>query len=219
MLDLKEKSLTVVIRGSFNPSIFHPQWFASMDIIGKKEAETAQIEVVHRDIALFQMEWLRLEVTQDRFVASTTLDNYYLPLRDLVSSTFYHLRFTPLTVMGINTQCHFMMDNEDAWHGFGNRIAPKDLWEPILSSPGTQNLTIQGERDDGFSGHIQVTVQPSNRYCPGLFFSTNDHFILVPEEGKEIEAPDTLQEVVGDENFGRAMARYTAILEHLEENT
>lgn len=93
---------SIVIRGDFNPAIFQPAWFAAEKLIGEKEAEAANVQIVHRDAAIFSADWLSLEVTQDRFSASTSHEQYVEPLQDLVIGTFILLSHTPLRMLGIH---------------------------------------------------------------------------------------------------------------------
>lgn len=65
-------SISIVLLGAFNPKIFQPAWFAFEELIRKQEAEEANIEIVHPDAVSFALEWLRLQVTRERFTASTT---------------------------------------------------------------------------------------------------------------------------------------------------
>ena len=48
----------IVLVGSFNPPIFHPEWFAKYGIINSAEKDAAEIELIHREFAFFRMEWL-----------------------------------------------------------------------------------------------------------------------------------------------------------------
>ena len=82
------EGMSIVLLGSFNPQIFQPAWFAAEGLVRKEEAEAAKIEIIHPQIISFSMEWLLLQVTQERFAASTTHSPSYEPLRDLVSSSW-----------------------------------------------------------------------------------------------------------------------------------
>src|SRR3712207_1383849 len=98
---------TVVLLGSFNPAIFHPAWFAANGLIREEEARAAEIEIVHPNAAVFRTEWLVIESARDRFLATTILDAYYEPLRDLVVGVLDLLSHTPLTAMGLNRDFHY----------------------------------------------------------------------------------------------------------------
>ena len=80
--------LNIVLLGDFNPKIFQPAWFAAEGLLQKKETDRAKIEVFHHEISIFELDWLRLQVTRERFAVETTQEPYYEPLRDLVLGTF-----------------------------------------------------------------------------------------------------------------------------------
>ena len=166
---------SIVLLGDFNPKIFHPIWFAQGELIGKSEAENAEVEIVHADFASFDLDWLKLRVARDRFALTTTQASHAEPLRDLAVGTFKLLCHTPIRVMGINREMHFQMQSEEDWHAFGHRLAPKEYWA-ALEKPGLRNLTIQGVRPDTLKGYIRVTVEPSQRVHPGVFLAVNDHY-------------------------------------------
>jgi len=180
----KIKGHSIVLIGNFNPKIFQPSWFGSQGLLQKQEAEEAEVEIIHSDVAIFRLEWLRMEVTRERFLVETLQEAYDLTLRDLVLGTFSLLRFTPIKKMGINRDTHFQVDSEEKWHSVGNKLAPKDLWQEILERPGMISLTMEGnQKRDGLEGFIRVKIEPSARIPMGVFFSVNDHF-----EFKETDA-------------------------------
>jgi len=88
--------LDIVLLGDFNPKIFSPAWFSAYDIIGEIESEEANLEVIHKDVTIFSLDWFRLQVTQDRFSVFTEQEAYFEKLIDLVFNTFTNLIHTPL---------------------------------------------------------------------------------------------------------------------------
>src|SRR3990172_4428140 len=121
---------------------------------------------------IFQPAWFGME----RLIVETAQEPYYEVMRDLVLGTFKILRHTPIKMMGINHTRHFLMDSEEEWHKFGDKLAPKECWKRILKKPGMRSLTIEDIRPDSFKGYIRVTVAPSVKTHPGVFFQVNDHF-------------------------------------------
>jgi hypothetical protein len=171
------QGISVVWLGDFNPKIFQPAWFAAEGLVRKQEAEKAKIEIIHPEVVTFTLEWLILQVTRERFFVSTSQEPYYEVVRDLVLGTFSLLRHTPVHKMGINRDMHFRMDSEEAWHAFGHRLAPKDLWKDILGeNPGMRSLTMEGRRQDGCKGYTRVKVEPSEKVHPGVYVNVNDHY-------------------------------------------
>lgn len=171
----------VVLRGQFNPAMFHPAWLAAHDLIRDQEADAAEIKIIHPEAAVFDVEWLQVRVTRDRFQAASVQEAYYEALRDLVLGTFTILDQTPLRVMGVNRDFHYQLGSEEAWHAVGDRLAPKQDWSGILKEPGLRSLTMQGRRPDSYSGYIGVKVQPSNRVDLGIYIEVNDHYQLTSD--------------------------------------
>lgn len=170
------QGVSVVLLGDFNPKIFQPAWFAAEGLIRKQEAEEAKIGIIHPEVVSFELEWLQLQVMRERFAVSTTQEPYYEISRDLVLGTFNLLRHTPLHKMGINTDMHFRMRSEETWHAFGRRLAPQELWQGLLETPGMRSLAMEGRRPDELRGYIRVKVEPSARVHPGVYFNVNDHY-------------------------------------------
>ena len=172
----------IVLLGDFNPKIFQPAWFAAQELIRNEEADNAKIELIHQAFVQFSLEWLRLEIYQNRFAAGTHQSPFFKVLRDLVLGTFRILKHTPIRMMGINCDFHFPMESEKAWHTVGNRLAPKDIWNNLLKEPGMRSLSIEGHRPDDYIGKITVRVEPSSRIDPGVYIHVNDHYEINDRE-------------------------------------
>lgn len=169
--------INIVILGSFNPKIFQPAWFAANELIRKLEAEEADTEIIHNDISIFRIgDWLRLEVTRDRFNASTEQEAYFEVLVDFVLGTFSLLSHTPAGILGINTAMHYRVKNEKLWHEIGDKLAPKEPWKLLMRAPRLTRVEMQDVRVDGPKGYLRVRVEPSTRITPGIFINTNDHY-------------------------------------------
>lgn len=186
---------SIVLVGDFNPKIFQPLWFGSEELLRKREADGANIEIVHPEVVIFTLDWLRLEVTRERFSASTTLEAYDEVVRDLVLGTFKLLRHTPLRKLGINREMHFMIASEDQWHKVGHTLAPKTTWEGLLENPGMRAVVMEeAKRRDGLKGYIRVYVEPSTKIYPGVFLRVNDHFEA--EDPKNVVGADQMTELL-----------------------
>lgn len=173
-----KKRHSIVLIGNFNPKIFHPSWFSAEGLIQKAEEEGANIEIIHSDAAIFNLDWLRVEVTEERFAVITAQEPYDPAIRDLVVGTFSILRHTPITKMGINRDMHFRIDSEEKWHAGSDKLAPKDIWKTVLEKPEMRSLTMEGDHSrDGYKGLIRVKIEPSTIPSPyGIFCDVNDHF-------------------------------------------
>ena len=174
---------TIVLLGEFNPAIFQPAWFGHNGLLGEQEVEAAQINVIHPEVADFKLDWLQLQVTQNRFLASAADAGHSLPLKDLVMGTFSLLSHTPATQIGCNRHMHFKAESEEESHLFGDMLAPKDLWRTVMAGrPGLRSLTIEAQRPGSSAKYVRVTVQPSNKLV-GFYISTNEHYEVTAGEG------------------------------------
>ena len=205
------QSVNIVVLGKFNPSIFHPAWFAAQNLIRAKEAEAANIQIVHPEAAFFQIDWCEVRVVRERFQVGTLQEPYFEPLRDLAGGLFSLLSHTPVQALGINKQYHFQFASEKVWHAVGDRLAPKDIWKDVLDSPGTRQLTIEGTRPDNKAGHIHVLLEPSPDF--GLTIQVNDHYEL-SHSASESSGIETLSTILS-ENWNECMQRSDKIAKQI----
>jgi hypothetical protein len=204
---------SIVLIGDFNPKIFQPMWFGVENLLRQREADGANIEIVHPEVVIFSLEWLRLEVTRERFSASTTLEAYDEVIRDLVIGTFKLLRHTPLRKLGINREMHFMIESEEKWHKIGDTLAPKVPWADLLKNPGMRALVMEeAERRDGLKGYIRVNVEPSTRIHPGVFLRINDHYEA--EDQKTVVGADHMTQLL-EYNWSDSYHRSKDIIHNL----
>jgi len=181
------RALTVVLLGDFNPTIFQPSWFAAEGLLTEEEAKIATINVVHPDVTSFELPWVRFTIERERFMAASLAQPYFERLAGSVCAAFDLLRHTPIHMFGINNEAHFRAVSIEKWHALGHKLAPKEFWQTYFDAPGMQNLTIrQIPRPDGLNGHVQITVEPSERIKPGVYIGVNDQFQEV--DGKAMGA-------------------------------
>lgn len=195
---VSKQAFNIVLRGSFNPAIFHPSWFKANNLIGPSEAEGVNFEkgfIIHPDAAVFEIAWFRIQVDKDRFLAATSQESYTEPLRDLVMGILILLSHTPLRAMGLNCDFHYQFASLDLLNALGYRLAPKADWEPLLNSPGMRTLTMEGERPDKLAGYLLVKVEPSALVIPGLYVNVNDHYNLAMD-GKPSITTDAAVEIL-----------------------
>jgi hypothetical protein len=123
---------SIVLIGSFNPAIFHPQWFARQGLISDSEADNATIKISVPQVSHFETEGFIMQVVPERFSVTSQPNANPAALQDLVSGAFYILEHTPVTGIGLNRHLHIAMESEDDWNRLGDRLAPKDGWNRIL---------------------------------------------------------------------------------------
>ena len=179
---------TIVMLGSFNPTIFQPRWLGAQHLIRAEEAENANIATIQTELADFTTDWFHLQVVQSRFQIVCLDPRRYGPLRDLVAGMFTILPHTPVTALGMNRNFHFEMSSVDTWHALGHLLAPKEFWNPILEAPGLRSMQIQGRRkEEKDGGVVLVKAEPSVRIQPGLFVEVNEEFKPLDKEKSESE--------------------------------
>lgn len=171
-------AVEVVVKGSFNPAIFSPAWLLGEDLIGVAEYDNVEISLISRDFASFTAGWLRCDVTPEGCQFATQEPEEFERLRDVTVGVLRALPKTPIAALGLNRVSPALVPSLEAWHAIGDRLAPKELWSDLLVAPGMRAVTVWGVRPDGFTGRVQVHVEPSFRVPRAVFISVNDHFNL-----------------------------------------
>ena len=172
-------ALSVVLRGKFNPSIFHPAWLADVGLVPEQQASEAAvngIKVIHNDIASFEVDEIFVEVLRDRFSATTNNASQSGTMRDLVRGIFLLLEFTPLTAVGMNRLMHFRLQSDEQVSQTLQRLYQPTPWTQTFQSIKSAGIRIEGITDDEDAGILRVDVEDSKQVKPGgLFISTNEH--------------------------------------------
>ncbi len=215
--------VSVVLVGRFNPAIFTPAWFALFDLLPRGVAANADVQVAHAGLTLFSTEWLHVEVTPERFVASTHSDPH-VRVRDLMVRVFKeHLHHTSLTALGINRYVHFRVQSQRVRDRIGRRLAPVEPWgqwrdDLALDSDsgGMVSLTMAQRRPAGRppGGWVNVTVEPSVRIADGrsgVYVHVNDHYA---GGNDDTEGRAHLMRFLED-GFESSVRRSDAIIDHV----
>ena len=215
--------VSVVLLGEFNPAIFTPAWFAMHGLLPESAAESAMLEVAHQQVTVFSTDWLRLEVTHNRF-SINTLQAPYIRLRDLVARVFKeHLYHTPLNAFGINRDVHFQVSSLTVRDRMGRTLAPVEpwgTWRHALGLDGERggmtSLTMSQIDPKGRpkGGCINVKVEPSNRIGQGrlgVYVQVNDHYAI------NDTGPGTGERLMKlfEDNFDTSLSRGDDIVDHI----
>ncbi len=176
---------SIIIRGSFNPAIFHPIWFKHNNLIRPEEADAAKLEVTHSDISIFSTEWFDIQVARNLFALKTSSSAHFEPIRDLAFGIFSLLEHTPVGALGLNRMMHFKVASEEKWHSFGDLIAPKKIWHDVVKDPGLISLTRQYPKNSA-ERRVRIKVEPSIRVQPGAYFEINNHYQIKEGEYKKV---------------------------------
>lgn len=168
----KVESAAIVLVGDFNPSIFQPAWLAANKLIRDDEAKEAKIQAIVPDVSSFGAGWLNLQVTRDRFQASTLDAAHYEPMKDLVIGIFALLEHTPFKQLGINWEAHYESALEER-DRIGDALGPKPHWAPVMEDPKLFSIVMGGKPIVGKGDKHQVTVQPSVVVQPGIYIHSH----------------------------------------------
>lgn len=221
------ESFSIVVLGDFNPSIFQPLWFSLNGLIPEEEAESAEISVIHKELASFSIGKIVVQVDASR-LGLTTLESTQGPiLRDLAIGVLSILEHTPLRAIGLNRDMGFVIETDELWHSVGDRLVPKSDWMPILERPGMRQVVVEGRRPDCTADQLNIRVQPSaNR---GVLIAVNQHYQLETDQRPEVrdrhkEAIRVLQHdwasfVTYAYNAACKLLEVSVGCEHAEKNT
>ncbi len=215
--------VSIVLVGEFKPAIFTPAWFTLHGLLPEGTEESAQLQVVHQQLTAFSAEWLRLEVTPDRFLGET-LQAPHIRLRDFfVRVLREHLHKSCLFALGVNRNVHFQVRSVAARDRIGRTLAPVEpwgTWKDVLGLDGKHggmtSLTMSQRRPEGRpeGGNINVKVEPSNRIGQegrGVYVAVNDHYA---GDESEFGSAGQLTGIL-DDNFETSLERSEGIIDHI----
>ena len=215
--------VSVILVGSFNPAIFTPAWFALHGLLPEGIADSADLAVAHKQMTMFNADWLRLEVTPDQFNVET-VQAPHVRIHDLVLRVFgEHLHHTPLTAFGLNRNVHFQVGSLAARDQLGRILAPVESWGPWGQELGLDgeyggmtSLTMTQVDPEGrpAGGRINVKVEPSIRIGngrTGVFVGVNDHYAA--DDARPSAAGRLMDLLEG--NFQTSLSRSEQIIDHI----
>lgn len=205
-----EQGCYSVFLGSFNPAIFTPHWLEREGLISRKEADGAEIDVIHRDLARFAIPGLKFEMVSERFQIFAEAEPF-IRLIDIVGPLFIEkIPHVPVTSMGINYFVHADLQDWKKRLRFGRALAPLEPWGAFAASfandesnetGGMIDLTMQAPRLDENDGVVRVTIQPSNKIKnpTGIFVQVNDSF-----EPKAVHPQSPISSRLGNDKARRS---------------
>lgn len=226
MVEIERSHWSIVLLGSFNPSIFHPSWFEMHGVISNEIAAIAESKVVHNEISIIVLGDIQINVEAGKFQVETSVAPE-IRLLDFVSKVFGDvLPHSKISSFGINKSVHFRTSTKDKRTEIGRQLAPTDPWgafgKRLEESSGALLGGMMSIRmreileDDDSRGHLEARVEPSNaidKYT-GIFVATNRHFELkdVPEHAGAKEAIEKL-----DKEFEIALRNSDELINHFVE--
>jgi hypothetical protein len=177
----ESRRLDVVFLGAFNPKIFSPTWMAAQGFIGFGDAEKTNVEIIHNDVAVFNLDWCNFIINRERFSVFTEQEPYFSALYDLVDSIFSELSHTPINSLGYNWGFHYKCKDEDDF------LVPQNPWRGIFKDSGLAILEVTEKPSilaqiDPMKGKKVIRVRPSKDYPRSVFFNVNDHYELADKK-------------------------------------
>ena len=169
-----------MVLGSFNPAIFHPQWFKASELLNPEECEAADNVVLTKDLASFHLPWCRVQSFNDRFSVETTDSARIITLSDLVVGTFNLLEHCPITSTGFSRFFHVQLESEMKTNKIWDLLSPKAMWEEVIPSPRTNTISIEGENKEekGIYQALHAKIEPSARVEHGVFFEVHQRYTI-----------------------------------------
>jgi hypothetical protein len=193
------EEISLVLLGSLNPGIFHPEWFRRQEILSPQDADEAKVKILSPEVTEVLFLDMKLDVFPNRLVLETLDASRAEKLQDIILNILSKLPHTPITACGLNNTIQFDLDDEEYWHKIGHTLAPKDLiWNNVLEKPGMALLSVKGVLSEKFTGEINVNVAPSRKFMHGLLVSSNYHYSVPRDEKgtpRSAEVPDYVQQM------------------------
>ncbi len=227
---LSSEEVSIVLVGSFNPRIFHPEWLISRDIVSSSwDYETAKSNnpkgfVVSPDFTTFDLpNNQRIEVLLDRFVIRTTRRSDMEDIRDKAIKIFERLSETPVRQMGMNYLRTVAASDKKQWLSFGEIYGNKDQWDTILpyankldsnqkKSSGIWEITYNYPRPDDLSGYVRAKFEAIGHLgTQKLKLNVNNHVDIKDQDA--MNATEILKE-----RFSDSIEVNVAIIENILES-
>jgi hypothetical protein len=178
------RTLNIVLLGEFNPAIIQPFWLAKKGLIKEQEALEAKLEIVNPQLTRYDLDWVFIELTANRFTFNSSKEPFFALVKDLVEGIFSFLPETPITAIGINHLIHYSIPRDEQFYEIGNRLTPLTMWDNILKDPKMLEYSIiEQKRTDKNAGSFLIKIQASDQILKnGLLISVNDHLALKPDQ-------------------------------------
>jgi hypothetical protein len=179
------EGVSIVLRGHFNPAVFSPRWFKDQELIGQNDFDSAETEVISREMTEFSMDWLSFKADYDSIEFATGSPEEFGRARDAAVGVLRILIGTPVAALGINRYFHVSVETMDMANAIGDVITPKEPWTRALGKTTMRSVVMWNDRGDEYGGHVQIHVEPSVRIEQAVFIGHNDHYTLQPHDPQD----------------------------------
>jgi hypothetical protein len=188
--ELAIDTASIVIKGSFRPSVVSPKELVTQGLIATSQVSDAAQKFSTDDISILETQRIRFLANRETIQITAQQADEFEVLRDLAVGVLRLFASESISVMGINRDAHFVAGDVNAWHAVGDALVPKEIWSDTLELAGMASLTIQAARSGQYQGYRQITVQPSGLVPQGVYVAHNDHYML----GITDKAPSTREQ-------------------------
>jgi hypothetical protein len=227
--EIERNNWSIVLIGSFNPAIFHPSWFLLNEVISKETAASAEVQVVHSEVASVALGPLRLDVQRNRFSIQTE-QAPEITLLDFVLRVFGDLLpHSQINQFGINRTVYFRAPSSEKRIQLGRVFAPPAPWGPFgnriehstgKTLGGMTNVSMREVLiDTAWSGHCEARLMPAYEIDAdtGIQTHINNHFELKDyKEGDGAMAALLILKNEFESRMDRCEEIISAVLGHLE---
>lgn len=176
------ENCTVVLLGSFNPAIFHPEWFVRQGLLAEEAVDPEKIKVVSPDVTECFVGAVKVFCDSTRLVISVGNMIDAEKLQDVVLGTLRILAHVPLGAVGINQEAVFKAQSEEHWHRIGHTLVPKEpVWNKLGKDPGMLRVSIKYPLQENPKIEQNITVEPypqTGPKHPAIKINTNLHYQL-----------------------------------------
>ena len=180
---------SIVVNGSFTPSLFQPAWFASKGLVGKEEAESAVIHVIIPDFCQITIGGFEILCNRNKFQILTRKSPYFEAMYDLVKQIFMLCPETPVKNVGLNTTFTFDLQSSELYYNIGSELASLHRWNDMMPNARLQNISLEGDKDDNnCKTFLQINPTGVERVSFGVDFAINNHFVLDKKNGDAVVA-------------------------------
>ena len=181
---------SIVLLGSFNPRIFHPEWLINRQIVDSWNYNEETMICVPDFAQVHLPDSRTLSVYINRFILESTLASNNLALADLATNIFVRLSETPLEKLGMNYSATIRLRNQESWRNFAKDFAPISPWKDACSylqseltdsqekEIGLWSITMHFPRPDELEGFLRPKIEVASSEERTLAFSINNHVEL-----------------------------------------
>jgi len=166
----------VVVVGTMNPQIHHPEWYRTHEIINDAELKAAVAANLLSTPFVSQFSIgnppLNISCLAEKWAIQTSAKENWERMLAITTRVFEKLSDISIGAYGLNMQCHLDTDSSNVKSALANAIAGQEIGFPSGNSIRSSVTLTYAEPD----GLFTVTVQPSMFGDKTVFVSSNKQY-------------------------------------------